>query len=396
MGKYFSFNRFKNCKLIKINISYILLFFCYFPFEFINLYRDASKEKLNQENILLKDFCVYIGECLCFIPEFIYNKKYFLKDIKKAFPIIFILCFILLLIDFCEIFTKLIIINYNIFFYVDDFLFVSISLSIITYFAFKIKFYSHQYCGLFIVIISSLTRTIIQFSKFNTLQFIIIGLKIIKSLLKVLTYLFINDLIKKKYLSPLKVCFLIGSINSTIIFIIYSIVSLVSCNNSLYCHFQCKDLYYVDNIICYIQYLPLALKILYPLFITLYGLKNVLINRVINEYTILHIYIFLVFEDCIGLSYIYINFIDNSIIIFIIYFFTYIFLIIGNMIFYEIIELKFCGLNINLKKNIIKRAIEDNNTFIENNERIEISENYLINYDDVEEKEEKEENEEKV
>ena len=66
------------------------------------------------------------------------------------------------------------------------------------------------------------------------------------------------------------------------------------------------------------------------------------------------------------------------------------------MIFYEIIELKFCGLNINLKKNIIKRAIEDNNTFIENNERIEISENYLINYDDVEEKEEKEENEEKV
>ena len=49
-----------------------------------------------------------------------------------------------------------------------------------------------------------------------------------------------------------------------------------------------------------------------------------MINKVINEYTILHIYIFLVFEDCIGLSYIDINFIDNSIIIFIIYFFTYI------------------------------------------------------------------------
>ena len=52
------------------------------------------------------------------------------------------------------------------------------------------------------------------------------------------------------------------------------------------------------------------------------------------------------------------------------------------LVFLEIIELKFCGLNKYIKKNIEKRALDDvQESKEEKNNIIEISKGYLVDYD---------------
>ena len=63
-----------------------------------------------------------------------------------------------------------------------------------------------------------------------------------------------------------------------------------------------------------------------------------------------------------------------------------IFEIFITLVFLEIIELKFCGLNTNIAKNIKKRALEDFNDSLLTKKKIyEIDNDYFINYDDIEE-----------
>ena len=61
---------------------------------------------------------------------------------------------------------------------------------------------------------------------------------------------------------------------------------------------------------------------------------------------------------------------------------------IGILIFFENLELHFCGLDNNLKKNIMERSINDinKNDIMGKNrssEIIEIDENYYTSYDDA-------------
>ena len=87
-----------------------------------------------------------------------------------------------------------------------------------------------------------------------------------------------------------------------------------------------------------------------------------LVNLTVQYYTLSHIYYFFIisiFIHQLQLSREYLKKsgkFKNLIIIIIIFFILEIFL---NLIILEFIELNFCGLNKNLKKNISKRAIEE-------------------------------------
>ena len=98
---------------------------------------------------------------------------------------------------------------------------------------------------------------------------------------------------KKKYFSPYKVCFIIGLINSIILFIIYLIVSNISCEKGQFCTLKYNNKYYFDNINFILTEYSTFRKILIFISIIVYGIIKFIFNLVINKYTILHIFFFI-------------------------------------------------------------------------------------------------------
>lgn len=302
MGKCISINRNIKKKLCRIIIIYLIVFFLCYPSEIIHIHSTIIKYNLKEENLIHKPLLIYLGEFLLFIPELIYNKSLNLKDIIKELPKIFILCFLLIINDFCEILNQILMIKQNSLIYVDKILFLPLFLIFFCCLFFKMKFYRHQYLSMIFISLSSFIRLIFQCEKLTNL--INISLEIFMSLLVAITYILINDLLKKQYFSPFKVCSLIGFINSITILSIYLFSSYFPCKNNFFCNFICNDSYYFDNIKCFIKYLPLFYKIFSPFLIILYGLKKYLINLVINEYSILEIIFFIILEDSLGINFI--------------------------------------------------------------------------------------------
>jgi len=154
---------------------------------------------------------------------------------------------------------------------------------------------------------------------------------------------------KIKFISPSKFNFMIGIIDVPLILIIYFIISFISeeiKDNKQYLDNIFKlfdkenfDAYNVINLIL----LPFA-----------YGMNLFLINKVIYDYTIYHIYIvFLIVYFIYNIIY-YKRFVD------IIFLITSFFIeLIMILVFLEIIEINCFGLNKNLKRNIELRGTID-------------------------------------
>ena len=104
------------------------------------------------------------------------------------------------------------------------------------------------------------------------------------------------------------------------------------------------------------------------------GYQQIFFIAIIEKFTICHL--FLPFELLSFLDLFYPN---RFLIIVLITSTIEIFFI---LVFLEIIELKFCGLNKYIKKNIEKRALDDvQESKEEKNNIIEISKGYLVDYD---------------
>ena len=154
-----------------------------------------------------------------------------------------------------------------------------------------------------------------------------------------------------KYFSPFQCCYLFGIVNTPLILIIYFIVSYIPCNNK----FLCDEKKNFNNIYSLFDYFNFKELILLTLECLCEGIWHLLINMIINKFTIYHILIPLLVTFCV------INLLESQItateiIINVIY------LILENiffLIFLEIIELNFCNLNYNLKRKIEERAINE-------------------------------------
>ena len=210
-------------------------------------------------------------------------------------------------------------------------------------------------------------KSVIFLSQRVKKNYLLILYNIINSILYGFYYSYIRGLMKYKFVSPYKICYMIGIINVPIISIIYIVISFFDLGN---CDINKHDIDYCLNIfesfkeidaLNYFRLISLSLS---------YGVLMALFNKTINEFTLYHIYIPLLVENFIKniISY-YGNDDDDSffIIIFLcISFFIELFMI---LVFLEIIEVNFWGLDKNLKKHIELRSLNETySTFLDNDD----------------------------
>ena len=224
-------------------------------------------------------------------------------------------------------------------------------------FRFKHKtiFYRHHNLSLFILLFVLLLLYFLKLFLFKDITFdypddlICLISLIIFPLFDSYQNYFLKYIMMYYYFSPFLVCFLMGSINISLSLILLIIFINIDCGNSV----VCLAISEIQNISGYA--------------ILLYILKS-FINSVIfflrllvmNEYSLFHIIILFIFlllgNDIVGF------FVDppkyTQIIITIISFIIEFFFL---FVLFEIIELNFCGLNHNLRKNIITRSEDETN-----------------------------------
>ena len=162
---------------------------------------------------------------------------------------------------------------------------------------------------------------------------------------------------KYKFISPYKCNFMIGIINFPLIIIIYVIISFTKLGDN-------NDIYYWDSILdlfTSIKKLDIINAFRLISLPIAYGIYVLIVNKTIYDFTIYHLYIPLLIENFIRGT------IEKEINIFLlITFFCIEFIMI--LIFLEIIEINFCGLNENLKRNIESRGKTDSSLIIEDDD----------------------------
>ena len=160
------------------------------------------------------------------------------------------------------------------------------------------------------------------------------------------------------FFSPYKVLYLFGFINGIIIFIVCLVSTYIPCSNNYYCLVEYNNEYYFDNIKNFFNY-DLSEIILFSLFTIIFSNIKLLIIMIIQDYTLCHSFLpykILYLITDINLSNLTKINKAFGLIFSICYFILDLFFI---LVFLEIIELNFCGLNRNLKTNIMDRAIVD-------------------------------------
>ena len=216
----------------------------------------------------------------------------------------------------------------------------------------KVIFYRHQYVAIIIIILMGLGRFIIKFffdkelkKKFDdnfdyTLIIVIIVFPFIDSI----KIYFLEKYMIYHYYSPFFICILIGFIylliSGIFIFIFYNI----DCDPDI-CRYLSNERMEVPNDG------QIFLLIGYSIFYSAEHLMNLI---TINSFTAFHLILVVTLGTLINGFYdLYPKFKLFDLILNIV---VYSFQIIGVLVFIEAIELNFCGLNSNLKKNIMFRA----------------------------------------
>ena len=340
-----------------------------------------------QENIILYMFFDNIGQILCFIPEKIVDNYFFeqkeksnksnnlFKKEKQSLAIelifndfsykltykdmIYISCasLFILIIDY---FNLLIQINkdFKILLSEQYYFALLLLLIIFSYLIYRIKFYKHQIYSISFIILLGIIRYLIKLLKLiisQKVDILYIFLQLVASLLESIVIVYIKGLMEYKYFSPYKICYLFGLINNIIIIIISLIVFFFVEYNTKNCYFQKGEICYFENI--FLKFKGLGfLKFLYIIsFSIFFGILKLLSNIIINKYTIFHLFLFIQNREFTNCLYNGISDIIMSVIISI----SYILECFMILVFLEIIELNFWGLNENVKRKIKDRADDE-------------------------------------
>ena len=223
-------------------------------------------------------------------------------------------------------------------FWTFDILFIAL----FSYLIFRIKIYKHQYICILIFIATGLIFDIylgIHGStingNLNNIEYIIIKFlgEIIFSLIMVIN----KFIMEKKFCSPYELCFLQG------------IICLLL--TSLYL------IIFPSNFKSYWEKIAWSELLLFSFILIIEFLYNIIILITIQNFTTFHILI------CIIISEIepFIEDSNNDGWTLVIAIFIYIFIFFILLIFIEVFELNFCGLQDNTKKNITERAENEKN-----------------------------------
>ena len=321
--------------VVGLSIS-IAKFLNIIPLIIIKIRSKKVHSKLNQSNN--KSFNDYE----------IYHKKIRTKNKNK-----YIYYLLTAGIFFVIVILQVLTISINVNFWILDIVFTPF----FYYLMFKVKLYKHHYLSIILIILIGIVIDTFLGNLQDNIpkNLIYIFIKIIRELL-----LSFFDVINK-YIMETKYCtvYELSFFNGVFTFILIIIFVIFD-----YYFFKFDDLgEYFDN------FNGIEFLIVFAFMITQLGLD---ICALITEknYTPCHIFIIYAFGQ---LAY-YIDFSLKSTIAFICFFF--IFLI--SLIFNEIIELNFCGLSDNIKRNIIYRG-ESEDFLIENNDKVDtVDNNYMI------------------
>ena len=408
MEKYISFGYF--------NKKYFLYVFYYFLLNVgknlnLKLFTHFSEEIKSfiedQPNIIIKVFNNSIGLSLCIIPEIIFNTRSRKddegnqkeKEVKKKFGnkkrVHTLINSVMILIYFSL--DKYMVKEPSNLYY-NCIIFI-IFLFCISVFFFKNKYYKHQYFSLIGIIVLLLISYLFQNLFAKSFSAIVLLVNILIGISKSIAFGYSQLVMEKYYYSPYKTCYVFGMINSIISLVIYFIISHIPCNHD--CKINYKGHYYFDNIYSFFSKLTAKQAAYVLIFHFLEVNKLILFNLIIEKYSLCHLFIpdLIISFFHIAESYYENEDVKNKdrivkIFIVIITFFLFITEIFMSLIFIEMIELKFCGLNENIKINIEKRALQDIKTIKrkkKNSTKIVELNNYIVRLDNDNEGEEEEE-----
>ena len=399
MGKYISLGKLDK-KYIYINL---ILFFV----TIIKAIIGEIFKNIFDNNIFMCLIPSFLGFIFCFILEIIRNRNnsykinnYKIKKRNNKVILIIATALLILIYELLDSFLRSSVQeklrklkSSNFFIFILITYIISISL-------FKNNYYKHQYISITIIIILSFIKFFIKsfpnndiYKKhYTTVDFIIFYLmQIIEFTCLSLFMIYCKILIEKYYISTYKLTYIIGIINEIIAIIAYLLISYISIDkNQWFEAVKFEGKYYIDNIFFFFKNFNFFQIIFYFIYHILYSFEFVAINIIIEKYPIN--YIFLPFELLVISSilteiflYLDLPIFSKCILIFISiceFFFICIYL--------EIIELNFCGLSDNIKRNIEKRALKDSDERLNDslNNIFEINNQYIVKCNEAEEEKE--------
>ena len=319
LNQYEGTSLFKNVMLTNIFISFSDLFtivpYIIFKIRSKKVYKPENKEITPNESQETKF-------------EYLYEESYDIEDDvqgKGKFIVLIGLIFF---------------VNYLIFVYIfalktNTWIMYILFTSIFYYLFFKSKLYRHHYLSIVIILIIGLVIDFVEgnIQKDFTDNIKLILLSFLRVILLSLVYVLIKYTMEKKYASPYEIGFYNGLIN-LIIFIVGAVI-----DHYFYGRFDYKE--YFDS------FNGKELLVILGLMVTQFGIYMSLFIIDKND-TPCHIFIVFVFGQ---LAYYY-NLTEISIVSII----CLILILFFSLIFNEIIELNFCGLSQNTRKNIILRG----------------------------------------
>ena len=220
--------------------------------------------------------------------------------------------------------------------------------SLFYYLIFKIKLYIHHYLSASLILIIGITIDLITQNLQNEITNIFLLVKYVKEIFFALYNVTAKYVMEKNYVSVYELSFYVGVIN----FILSAIIEVFD-----YFFFKYDDLdKYFNNFD--VNELLVMLGIISSQFVL-----NIAYLFTIKNYSPCHVFIIFVFGQ---LAY-YVDS-EEGILIRILVIVCLILILFLSLIFSEIIELNFCKLSYNTKKNIAKRAENVEGFYSKNNE----------------------------
>lgn len=215
---------------------------------------------------------------------------------------------------------------------------------------YKTSFYRHQYFSLFLLISMGLFKYLIQILLIENIKFdylLLISI-LIFPLFHSIFFFIAEKYTKHKYFSPFFIIFIIG-----VIFTIIGIIMLIICLNI---DFEEKES-------IQILFQKIDVNFYYIIFFIIYCIIRAILFfmkfQAIYNFTIFHFFLYNSFFEFVSII---INMILDYNSLRFILIIACLIEMFAMLVFIEIIELNFCFLNLNLRKNIIFRASSEINS----------------------------------
>ena len=336
--------------ILKIIIYYSFFIFYIFP-DYIIKKKSSNKRKIDNEKQKLENDNNKVVYLYSNTSKKVSLKNYlyiaFLFILNYIIDLVFAICFMI----YNDKFNLLL----NEFEFVMEIIFYYLIFRLLH----KMTFYKHHNLSIIILTFIELIKGFIWIFFIKKINFSLPNdlLSLIPLIIHPANGSFQIYLIKRymeyKYFSPFFVNFLLGLVYAIISIILLPIFLNVDCGEKL------------KVVLCEIQSISKLVIILNICHGILFSIRTFLMYKLINDFTVFHILLFYSIDIFINDIISYFSKYNNLILIISIV--PFIFEIFLLSIFLEIIELNFCGLNFNLKKNIITRSkVEINGIYVTN------------------------------